>query len=39
MQEKIKTTLIVIVVVVSVALFLYYLGGRAIDFMVKLHGG
>ncbi len=39
MREKVKTALIVIVVTVGVAGFVYYLGVRAIGFMVKMHGG
>jgi hypothetical protein len=39
MQEKAKTTLIVVAVAVAVIWFVYFLGDRAVNFMVKLHGG
>jgi len=39
MQEKSKTTLIVIAVSLAIAGVIYYLGGKAIAFMVKMHGG
>ena len=39
MKAKLKTILVVIVATVGVVWFVYFLGSRAINFMVKLHGG
>ena len=38
MNEKVKTTVIVVAIVAGIAWFIYHMGGRAIDFMAKLHG-
>lgn len=39
MYGKAKTTIIVVAVSLAVIWFVYFLGGRAVNFMVKLHGG
>ncbi len=39
MYDKAKTTIIVIAVSLAVIWLIYYLGDRAINFMVKLHSG
>ena len=39
MYEKAKTTFIVIAISLAVIWFIYFLGDRAVNFMVKLHGG
>lgn len=39
MQAKIKTTLLVMAISAGLIWALYYWGNKAIDFMVKMHGG
>jgi hypothetical protein len=39
MQRKYRTSLIVVAVSLALIWLLYYMGGRAIAFMVKMHGG
>ena len=39
MKDKVKTTMIVVTIVAGIAWFIYFMGGRAVDFMAKLHGG
>ena len=39
MREKVKTSVIVLVGIVGAVWLVSYWGGRAINFMVKLHGG
>lgn len=39
MKEKVKSILVVTMATVGVVWFVYYLGSRAINFMVKLHSG
>lgn len=39
MKEKVKTTVIVVVIMAGIGWFIYTMGGRAVDFIVKMHGG
>lgn len=39
MKEKAKMTVIVVAIMAVIGWFIYIMGGRAVDFIAKMHGG